>query len=109
MDSCSHEEADTRVVVHMMYALSCGANKIQVRTVVTDVIVILVGVFCEVLATHPLAEIWEGFGMGKTYKFHHICASLGEHESKAPPVFHSFTGCDTTSAFTGKGKKKRPG
>ena len=46
--------------------------------------------------------------MGKHYRFYHInaiCASLGEPKSRALPVFHSFSGCDTTSAFKGKSKK----
>jgi len=48
------------------------------------------------------------FGMGKNYRFFHvntICASLGESQSKALPVFHAFSGLDTNSAFNGKGKK----
>ena len=34
-----------------------------------------------------------------------ICANLGREKSLALPVFHSFTGCDTTPAFFGRGKK----
>ena len=34
-----------------------------------------------------------------------ICESLGEPQSRSLPVFHAFSGCDTTSAFNGKGKK----
>ena len=46
--------------------------------------------------------------MSKNYRFYSInaiCASLGEQRSRALPVFHTLTGCDTTSAFKGKGKK----
>ena len=45
---------------------------------------------------------------GKNYRLYHInriCESLGEPRSRALPVFHAFSGCDTTSAFNGKGKK----
>jgi uncharacterized ParB-like nuclease family protein len=35
---------------------------------------------------------------------HDIVRSLGPR-SKALPFFHAFTGCDTVSAFVGKGKK----
>ena len=48
MPDCSHEEAVTRIVVHVLHALavlhalSGGAKSIQVRTVDTDVLVILV-------------------------------------------------------------------
>lgn len=108
MENCNHEEADTRLVVHVLHSLQQGANSILVRTVDTDVIVILAGTFYDLIVTQPLADIWVAFGMGKHYRFYHIndiCASLGEPKSRALPVFHSFSGCDTTSAFKGKSKK----
>jgi len=33
------------------------------------------------------------------------CAFLGHERSRALPMFHSFTGCGTTSCFFGNGKK----
>ena len=108
MDSCNHEEADTRMVVHVQHALQQGARSVIVRTVDTDVIVILAGVFHDLLVIQPLADIWVAFGMGKKYRFYHInhiCKSLGEPRSQALPMFHAYSGCDTTSAFNGKGKK----
>jgi len=95
-------------VVHVQHALEQGGKTIHVRAADTDVVVILAGVFHELIATQPLANIWVAFGMGKNYSFFHmntICASLGESQSKALPVFHAFSGCDTNSAFSGKGKK----
>ena len=56
----------------------------------------------------PFADIWIAFGTGKDFRFYSInglCATLGESRSRALPVFHALTGCDTTSAFRGKGKK----
>ena len=108
MQNCNHEEADTRIVVHVLHALTHGAKTILVRTVDTDVVVILAGTFHDLVATQPLAVIWVAFGMSKNYRFYHInaiCASLGEPQSRALPVFHSFSGCDTISSFNGKGKK----
>ena len=57
---------------------------------------------------YQLLDIWVACGKGKKFKFYcinHICASLGEQKSQALPVFQALTGCDTTSAFKGKGKK----
>ena len=108
MQNCNHEEADTRIVVHVLHALKQGEQTICVRTVDTDVVVILAGTFHDLVATQPLTDIWVAFGMGKDYRFYHInaiCESLGEPQSRALPVFHAFTGCDTTSAFNGRGKK----
>ena len=36
---------------------------------------------------------------------HDISSALGEQNSAALPMFHSFTGCDTVSSLNGKGKK----
>ena len=38
MQNCNHEEADTRIVVHVLHALTHGAKTILVRTVDTDVV-----------------------------------------------------------------------
>ena len=92
----------------MVHALEQGAKTILVRTVDTDVVVILAGTFHNLIVTQPLIDIWVAFGMGKNYRFYHInaiCASLGDQQSRALPVFHAFSGCDTTSAFRGKSKK----
>ena len=80
MQNCNHEAADTRVVVHIMHALEQGGKSIHVRTVDTDVIVILAGTFHNLIAIQPLADIWVAFGMGRNYRFYHInaiYASLG--------------------------------
>ncbi|XP_071958770.1 uncharacterized protein [Antedon mediterranea] len=41
-----------------------GSRVILVRTVDTDVIVILVGIFCNLIACYPGTCIWVAFGMG---------------------------------------------
>ena len=105
---CDHEEADTRLLVHLVDALKNGCSSCVVRTVDTDVVVILVGKFHQLLTINPFVSIWVAFGAGKAFTYFHInsiCHSLGENKSLALPVFHSFTGCDTTSGFFGKGKK----
>ncbi len=65
MQNCNHEEADTRIVVHVLHALQHGDKTIQVRTVDTDVVVILTGTFHELIATQPLADIWGGLWHGQ--------------------------------------------
>ena len=107
MGQCNHEEADTRIVVHVRHALEGGAQTVLVRTVDTDVVVILVGKFHDLLAYNQHADIWVAFGMGRHYSFisvNRICSTLGESKSRSLPVFHAFTGCDCTSAFCGIGK-----
>ena len=51
---------------------------------------------------------WVGFASGKDYRYipiHAIAEKLPQNMCKALPLFHALTGCDTVSAFHGKGKK----
>jgi hypothetical protein len=108
MPSCNHEEADTRIIVHVIEALQRGAKNISIRTVDTDVVVILVGHFFELHDVYGHFEIWVAFGMGKNfrcYNINDICHNRGERKSSALPVFHAYTGCDSNSCFLGRGKK----
>ena len=84
MPDCNHEETDTRIVVYVSHALEQGLKTIAVRTVDTDVIVILAGVFFKLTATNPLADIWVTFGIGKNfriYSINSICTYLGEERA----------------------------
>lgn len=108
MSACDHEEADSRICIHVQDAVRNGASKVLVRTVDTDVIVILVGIYFQLCEVYQDCEIWVGFGTGKHYKcysINSICLHLGKRRSRALPFFHSFTGSDTTSQFLGRGKK----
>ena len=109
MQDCFHEEADTRMVVHVVHALEHGAKTIQIQTVDTDVFAILIGKYHMLEAIESNRDIWIAFGMGRHFCFYHvnsICAYLGKERSQALPVFHAYTGCDTTSAFHGKGRNQ---
>ena len=104
---CDHEEADTRLLVHIQDAMKEGHKNCLIRTVDSDVLVILIGKFHHLMSIRPDLNIWVGFGTGRNFTYHHIntiCASLGEERCISLPVFHCFTGCDTTSSFYGRGK-----
>lgn len=97
---CSHEEADSRMMLHVQHAAQHGHNQILVRTVDTDVVV------AEKLPVK--VQIWLTFGTGKNFRYlaaHKIAVSLGAEKSLALPMFHALTGCDIVSAFVGHGKK----
>lgn len=107
MGQCNHEEADTRIIIHLIHALGEGAESLFVRTVDTDVVVILIGKLRDLLACNQRAKIWVAFGMGRHYSLiniNRIYSSLGVSKSLALPVFHAFTGSDCTSQFCGIGK-----
>jgi len=103
MEDCNHKEADTRIVVHAQHALQQGMKTI---TVDTNVVVILVGLFYDLNSVQPLVDIWITFGVGKNFRLisiNAICHTLREPKSRALPLFHALSSCE--SAFHGKGKK----
>ena len=103
-----HEEADSRISLHVHDTLRKGATSFLVRTVDTDVVVIPVGVFCCPVTRYPDLDLWVGFCTGRHFRYYHInfvCLELGENKCKPLPFFHAFTGCDVTSQFNGKWKK----
>ena len=56
-----------------------------------------------------LDELWIGYGTGNNYRdipIHNICHALGPQVCNAILLFHTFTGCDQTSAFKSIAKKK---
>jgi len=57
MGQYNHEEADTRIVVHVSHALEGGAESVLVRTVDTDVVVILVGKIHDLLVYNQLSKV----------------------------------------------------
>ncbi|KAG0718084.1 hypothetical protein GWK47_053174 [Chionoecetes opilio] len=93
-------------------ALGKGCTTCLVRTVDTDVVVILIGKY-----HFPRPPASDGshlgtFGTGKNFMYldiNAICYALGKDRSTGLPMFHSFTGCDTTSAFFGERGKNRYG
>lgn len=101
---CTHEEADSRMLLHLEDAVKEGYTKVVVRTVDTDVVVLAVTAAQRLNIT----ELWVAFGTGKSFRYlaaHEIAKALGPDRCTALPVFHAFTGCDTVSSFCGRGKK----
>ena len=103
MMECSNEEADTRLMLHAYHASQSGYRKILIRTVDTDIVVLAVS------RVHDFSvdEIWIAIGTGKHFRYlpiHSIAEQLGPERSRALPMFHSITGCNTVSFFSGRGK-----
>ena len=101
---CSHEEADTRLFLHVSDAVRKGCRKVCVRTVDTDVIVIAIAMYRRI----NLDELWISFGTKSNFRYisiHKVVADMDHHICTTLPMFHAFTGCDTVSSFCGRGKK----
>jgi len=104
LDPCSHEEADTRMLLHAAHAAANGHTRVMIKTVDNDVVVLAIACF-ERIGT---SELWIAFGAAKNLRFiavHELVKILGSDRCKALPFFHAFTGCDTVSSFTGHGKR----
>ena len=108
MDNCSHEEADTRMVVHAKHALSHDMKNVEIRTVDSDVVVIFVANFSKLHEELDVNDIIVLFGAGKhlrRYSVKVIYDSLGQEKAKGLAFWVAFTGCDDMSSFRSKGKR----
>lgn len=104
----SLEEADNRLVLHIRDSIQLsGRNNIIVRSLDSDVIVILIGFYFQFLVYHEDCEVTLEFGSSikKQYISIRDCFEhLGEGNSLAMPFFHALTGSDSTSFFFKKSK-----
>ena len=71
MQAYNHEEADTRILIHLQDALHNGATTCLVRSVDTDVIVIIIARFYDLLQQHTAADIWLAFDTGANFRYIH--------------------------------------
>ena len=62
---CTHEEADTRMLLHAVDSANKGYRRIMLRTVDTDVLVLAVSTVVCLKDT----EIWVAFGTGKHLRY----------------------------------------
>ena len=97
----THEEADTRIVLHAKDAAHRGYRQVNVLCRDTDVLVLLLAhkeELCE--------DIWMFSGTSRRKQYipvHKI--QLPEEKKKSLLAFHAITGCDTTNQFAGIGKQ----
>ena len=101
---CSHEEADTRLILHVADAVLKGHMRVGIRTVDTDVLILAVASFDKI----KLDELWVIIDTGSNLQciaVHELVATMDPRCCSSLPIFHALTGCDTVSAFSGRGKK----
>eukprot|EP00794_Sanderia_malayensis_P014494 gene14494-16001_t len=102
---CNHEEADSRMYLHLYDAIRRqNMQNAVIKTVDTDVMVLGVAAVVRI----PNLKLYIAFGSGKTFRYinvNEVSQFLGLQRSLALPMFHSLTGCDTVSFLAGRGKK----
>ena len=98
----NQEETDTRVVLYSLYAKEQGYQTVQVRSPDSDIFFILLHYISELDGITVLFDTGSGIRrkllnvseMSQSYTIEYRAALLG---------LHAFCGCDSTSAFKGKG------
>ena len=100
----NHEEADTRIKLHVQHA-SQDFQKILVLSPDTDVFIICLS-FQPVIDANYRRIIDIGAVVENIDQNPNLCESSKESLLSVLVGFHSFTGCDTVSAFAGRGKIK---
>ena len=105
LESCNHEEADTRIFLHMPDGIKRqGSNRVVIHTVDTDVVALSISA----VSQRDALKLFIAFGTQKNFRYinvNDLAIFLGNEKSKVLPIFHAFTGCDTVSFFAGRDKK----
>ena len=98
----NHEEADTRLILHSLEAAREGYERVLVHSRDTDVFLLLTHFLPEAV------EVWMIAGTAKKrkcYPVHLVSQRLTPAVRDNILGFHAITGCDSTSSFTGHGKR----
>lgn len=99
----NHEEADTRMFLHAAYESAANSDVIICSP---DTDVFIIGLTLQHLIN---AKLFFNTGRGsnlRTISFASLSQNISSEVCGALIGLHCFTGCDSTSAFYGKGKKK---
>lgn len=98
----SHEEADTKLLLHAVEVTHKGASKINIHSPDTDVFVLALRRYPELCADTNFVT-----GKGELYRtvpLLPIYEALGPIKASALPGLHAISGADNTGSFAGKGK-----
>ena len=103
LSSCQ-EEADTRLLLHAAHAARAGYPAVIVTSEDTDVFILLLAFSSSIDAI--LLQKCGSQTRTRLVDIRRVAAAVGEGVCEALIGLHAFTGCDTVSAFAGKGKVK---
>lgn len=98
----TQEEADTRLIFHAKHAAKAGYQCLTIVADDTDVLVLATA-----FASDIQCQMYQKRGTRARTKYTDITKLahvLGENNCRALIGLHAFTGCDSVSAFAGRGK-----
>ena len=99
--SC-HKEADGRLLLHATHAAQEGYEAVIISSENTDVFILLLAFDSSI--NSRLFQKCGNQTRTKLVDIGKIASTLGDHVCKGLIGLHAYTGCDTVSAFAGKGK-----
>ena len=100
---CDHEEADSRMILHAKHAADNHAH-VVVQSPDTDVFIILLS--CVQTLPCSLYFLTGTKNRNRIIDLQVVSKCIGINLCRALIGLHVFTGCDTVSAFHGKGKTR---
>ena len=100
--SSQQEEADTRMFFHAKHASTHGHSHIAIKSSDTDVEVLACYYHSKIAA--DLTIISGNRTRLRIVSVGKICEKMGPGVCQSLPALHALTGCDSVSAFVGKGK-----
>ncbi len=100
--ACTQEEADTRMLLYAAHAADHAMPSVVIRSPDSDVAVIALSVGHQIdtqIIFHTRTQ-----HRTRYLDLTAICRGLGQPMYNALPGYHVFTGCESSRAFTGRGK-----
>ena len=95
----TEEEADTKIILHALYAFAQGATQLSIYFPDTDVLVLALRRCADLCSNSCFVT-----GTGRVINLTSIADALGPTKTAALPAFHALTSADVTGSFSGKGK-----
>ena len=108
ISNCTPEEADPRLIRRSINQAKNGFEDINKRTVDYDVFILTL-VYSYYMVDYGAKQVFLYLATNTgtdEYDIIKLSRNIGKSNCIALPFFHSFTGCDTSSSFFGKGKFK---
>ena len=100
--SSTQEETDTRVVIYTMYGKEQGYKTVKVRTPDSDIFFILLHHVDRLEGVNLLFDTGSG-NHRKLLNVTELSRAYTEDHRAALLALHAYCGCDSTSAFKGRG------
>ena len=107
ISKCDAEEADQKLVRHMIQCVKNDDRIVTIRTVDTDVLVLAIS--NRHYAENFGSKVQVSFVTDKSikcYNINSIAAGLGQDVCQGSPFFYAFSDCDSVSSFFNQGKCK---